>query len=188
MPPSSALDSFNQAMTPLLDFLAKVLAPGVLRRLVKQICHIIQEEIYDRLLMKHTFSAAGANQLKRDVISICNTIDHAIRMPGEAQRHLTRLNDALTLLSLPIKASAKVNAGADMGVEEWGFDEEEAAEGETPELETPLEDDVWGLWQAEKAIFADNASARKALESMNISELSEGDARNIVRRRIEVNS
>ncbi|KAK5938286.1 hypothetical protein PMZ80_009256 [Knufia obscura] len=188
MPPSSALDSFNQAMTPLLEFLAKVLAPGPLRRVVKQTCHTVLEEIYDRLLMKNNFSAAGANQLRRDVIAICSTIDRAIGMSGEAQRHFTRLNDALRLLSLPIKASARANTGTDLGDDGWGFDDEDGADNGALDVETSFDEDAWGLWQAEKAIFADNASARKALESMGISELSEGDARSIVKRRIEVNS
>ena len=189
LPPSSALDTFNQTMTPLLSLLSRVLARGPLRRVVRQICSTVLEEVYDRLLMKTNFSAAGANQLKRDVIAICATVDHGINMPGEAARYFTRLNDALTILSLPIKASRRSNAGAGTAEgDDWGFDDEERADDIIPDAETPNEDEAWGLWQAEKAIFADNASARRALESMGISELSEGDARNIVRRRIEVNS
>ena len=189
MPPSSALDSFNQAMTPLLEFLAKVLAPGPLRRVVRQICYTVQEEVYDRLLLRYTFSAAGAKQLKRDVVAICTTIDHSIKMPGEASRHLTRLSDAVTILSLPIKASGKTNGSSSTADEDdWGFDDEGTTDNSVPDAELPSDEDGWGLWQAEKAIFADNASARKALESMGINDLSEGDARNIVRRRIEVNS
>jgi len=189
MPPSSALDSFNQAMTPLFEFLAQVLAPGPLRRVARQICYTVQEEVYDRLLMRYNFSAAGAKQLKRDVIAICTTIDHSIKMPGEASRHFVRLNDAVTLLSLPIRASKKTASGPNTADgDDWGFDEEGDTDNGTLDAETPADEDAWGLWQAEKAIFADNASARKALESMGISVLSEADARNIVRRRIEVNS
>ena len=186
MAPSSALDSFNQTVAPLLQFLAKVLAPGSLRRVLRQICHTVQEELYDRLLMKHNFSAAGANQLKRDLVSISSTIDSSTGLQGEAQRHFVRLSDAIALISLPIKSSR--SAASQGGEDDWGFgdDEDEAGNPDTDDLE--FEEGHWGLWQAEKAIFADNASARKALQSMGLIELSESDARNIIKRRIEVNS
>lgn len=185
--PTSALDSFDQAMSPLFALLAQVLAVAQLRRIVKRACQAVQAEIFDRLLMKHSFSAAGANQLKRDVIAITATIDRCIKMNGESQKNLAKLNEAITLLGLPIKSTDKTPL-ADEITDEWGFDEE----GEAEVTEVPATDlvdgDSWGLWQAEKAIFADNASARSALESMGLTALSEVDARNIIRRRIEINS
>lgn len=184
--PSSALDSFSQIMTPLLQFLAKASAPTSLRRVAKQLCHTIQEDIYDRLLLRNNFSAAGANQLKRDVIAICSIIDSSLRMPGESERHLIKLYEAMKVLSLPIKSSRGGQSAVNAEQDEWGFDDEDdAAQGGIIE---EMEEDDWGLWQAEKAIFADNASARAALQSMDLNDLSEGDARNIIRRRIEINS
>lgn len=189
--PTSALDSFNQTASPLLSLLGKVLAPSSLRRITKKACIALQTEIFDRLLMRHNFSAAGANQLKRDVIAIATTIDQSINVNGEAQRHLAKLNNAITLLGLPIKASKDTSATHD-SANDWGFDEDD--DDNVPESTYPRSADFvednesWGLWQAEKAIFADNVSARNALESMGLTELSEIEARNIIKRRIEINS
>ncbi|KAJ9661916.1 hypothetical protein H2198_001668 [Neophaeococcomyces mojaviensis] len=186
MAPSSALDSLNNTISTLLGFLASVLAPGPLRRITRHVCATIQKEIYDKLLLKHNFSAAGAIQLKRDVIAISDAINTSTKLPNEAGRHLRRLNDALVLLSLPIKASKK--AAAEDNADDWGFGDDEPTPEEEQVNVTAEEQEDWGLWQAEKTIFADNASARNALESMGLTELSEADARNIIRRRIEVNS
>lgn len=186
LPPSAALDSFSQTMTPLLRFLAKALAATSSRRIIRHSCHTIQEEVYDRLLLRNSFSAAGASQLKRDVAAICSTIDSSLNMPNEAARHFSKLNEAIQLLSLPIKSTQGRSSSAAIEQDEWGFDEEdEAIPTETIEA---MDEEDWGLWQAEKAIFADNASARAALQSLGLSNLTEGDARNIIKRRIEINS
>lgn len=185
--PTSALDSFDQTTSPLFALLARVLAVSPLRKIMKKACQVVQTEIIDRLVMRHNFSAAGANQLKRDIIALATMIDRSIKMSGESQRHFTKLNDAIALLALPIKSSSKTPM-ADDNADDWGFDEGDAvndAEVVTMDL---MDEESWGLWQAEKAIFADNASARNALESMGLTELSEADARNIIRRRIEINS
>lgn len=185
MAPSSALDGLKNTVSTLLGYLAKVLAPGPLRRVTRHVCGTIQKEVYEKLLLKHNFSAAGANQLKRDVVAISEIINLTTKLPAEAERHFHRLNDALTLLSLPIRGSKKSNATEDAS-DDWGFDDDEAAEDETDSMD--VDEQEWGLWQAEKAIFADNFSARRALRAMNLVELSEIDARNIIRRRVEVNS
>ncbi|KAK5069261.1 hypothetical protein LTR51_008511 [Lithohypha guttulata] len=184
--PSSVLDSFNQTMIPLLDFVAKVLAPTALRRVAKQLCHSIQEEILDRLVLRNSFSAAGANQLRRDMLAISSTIDSNIRLRDEAQRHFVKLNDALVLLSLPITGSG--SQVSDTDGDGWDFEVDENEADADANNEAPLKGGAWGLWQAERAIFADNASARKALQSMGLIDLSESEARNIIKRRIEVNS
>ena len=64
---SSALDGLNNTIASLLGFLAGVLAPGALRRITRHTCGTIQKEIYDKLLLRHNFSAAGASQLRRSL-------------------------------------------------------------------------------------------------------------------------
>lgn len=182
--PSSALDNFTQVMVPLLEVLAKTLAPTPLRRLVRQIGLTIQEELLDRLVLRHSFSAAGASQLKRDIAAISTTINAGIGMQGEIEKYLGRLNAAAYILSLPIKSTKPDNAGGDE--DGWGFDDDEEIDAE--EVLDVGEENDWGLWQAEKALFADNTSARKALKSMGLQQLTESDARNIIKRRIELNS
>lgn len=198
--PTSALDGFDQATTPLFSLLAKVLSPGPLRRIVKRTCLTLQAEIYDKLLMRYQFSAAGANQLRRDVVALTGVVDRGIGMKGEANRYFSRLNDAISMLGLPIKASGSVKGASTSAAtattnqdnvdDDWGFEDEEdeVDAGADAEATNIPDDDSWGLWQAEKAIFADNISARNALESMGLTELSEIDARNIIRRRIEIGS
>lgn len=185
--PTSALDTFDQTTSPLFSLLARVLAVSPLRRIVKKACQTVQTEVLDRLLTRHNFSAAGANQLKRDSVALASMIDRSTKMTGEARKHLTKLNEAITLLSLPIKSSSKTSV-ADDGADGWGFEEDDLTEQADPITMDSMDEESWGLWQAEKAIFADNASARSALESMGLTELSEVDARNIIRRRIEINS
>ena len=67
----------------------------------------------------------------------------------------------------------------------WGFNEDENG------LKNEINDDEessWGLWEAEKAIFVDNESARRALADMKLELISESEARELIRKRVEINA
>lgn len=199
---SSALDSLLTALSTLLEFLSKVIAPNPLRRITRQFSLTLQREIHDNIMMRNTFSAAGAMQLKRDVKAIEDLIDNGINMPGEAARSLRKLDEALTLLNLPVKASTgrALKIASDVNVEgddDWGFGGDDNIEENglnqvdtTDVNNTDYDNDEnsWGLWEAEKAIFASNESARRALADMKLELVSESEARELIRRRVEINS
>ena len=85
-----------------------------------------------------------------------------------------------------------LNASIEDGDEDgWGFDEEEAG---PPTENAPavsagndFVEKEWGLWDAEKLIFESNEAARKALADMGLYHLSEAEARNVLKRRVELN-
>ncbi|KAK4941068.1 hypothetical protein LTR10_018989 [Elasticomyces elasticus] len=188
--PSASLDGFFETTTVLLGYLARVLAPGPLRRITKHYCATVQREIYDNVLMHHTFSATGASQLRQDLSAIEGSIENESNLRGVIGGTMKRLQEAVFLLSLDATKAANHGgvAGDDDG---WGFDEEESGQAETDDTaNTSLMKDAeeWSLWDAEKLIFRSNEAARQALADMDLHHLSEGDARNVLKRRVELDS
>lgn len=187
--PSASLDGFFEITNVLLGYLASVLAPAPLRRITKHYCATVQREIYDNVLMHHTFSAAGASQLKRDLSAIEESIEKDTKLPGVAGGTMKRLQEAVFLLSLD--AAQPANSGGTVGEDDgWGFDDEETGQAETEDITNATMKDAeeWGLWDAEKLIFRSNEAARQALAEMGLYHLSESDARNILKRRVELDS
>lgn len=206
--PSASLDTIIQTVSLVLGFLTKVVAPAPLRKMVKHFCSTLQYAIYDSLLMKHSFSAAGVAQLRRDVIAVENAVESTCKVRGVSASGLRKLNQAIALLGLPIKPSSNRHLSTadslsdELPDDDWGFgDEGEDREG--PEQATskstdqsntsasaPLDDDdsPWSLWAAERQIFQSNEAAREALAEMGLDMLSEAEARNILKRRVEVSS
>lgn len=186
--PSPALDGLFQTSTVLLGFLARALSPGALRRLTRHFCTSIQREIYDNVLMHNTFSAAGAAQLRKDLSAIEDSVQKATKTSGAIGSSMKRVEEAIYLLALP---SRKPETATSKENDDWGFDEEEdrsstiEAHGLSGS-EDAVED--WGLWDAEKRIFESNEAARNALANMRLYHLTESDARNILKRRVELNS
>jgi len=187
--PSSALDNLFQTINVLLGFLARTFAPGSLRRVTKHFCTSIQREIYDNVLMHNTFSASGAAQLRRDLSAIEESVEKSIKLPGAIGASMKRIEEAVYLLALP---ASKAKPGVNDEGDGWGFDEED---DEQPSATVAFESspngeeiDEWGLWDAEKRVFESNEAAREALADMGLYHLSEGDARNILKRRVELNT
>lgn len=193
---SASVDTLTQTLSSLLGFLFTVLAPAPLRRITRQACHTIQKDIWDNAIMKHTFSLAGLAQFRRDISAIQQTIDSSIKAPGEADRGMRKLHEALVLLGLPVRASGIDTGVAAQGGDEgqdWGFEEEEGGAAEVNEIDTTIqmngdEEKVWGLWEVEKRLNQSNESARRVLAEMGLTHLNEKEARNIIARRVEINS
>ena len=185
--PSSSLDATLQILSAQLGFLSTVLAAAPLRRITRQVCLAVQKDILDSVVMRHSFSSAGVAQLRRDYMALETVIGKTIKAPGETQRYMKRLGDALILLGLPIKASQN---GEDQVPNDSGWDFEEEA-GSDEEFATPDETDegkVWSLWEVEKRVFRSNESAREILNKLGLTTLNESDARTILKRRIELGS
>ena len=183
---TAALDATLQVLSADVGLLSSVLSAAPLRRVIRQVCLMIQREIWDNVLMRHSFSGSGVMQLKKDVVTIQNIIDIGINYPGEAGRGMRKLNEGLTLLGLPIKASnRKTGDEGAKGAEGWEFEADGDDEDETI---APDEDKVWGLWEVERRLFRSNESARKVLTDMGVEVLTESESRSVLERRVEVGS
>jgi RAD50-interacting protein 1 len=192
--PSSALDSTLQVTSVLLKFLSKVVARPTMHKLVKHLCATLQTEIYSRVITPHNFSAAGVTQLQRDIMAIEEAIDSRSNLRGVASSGLKRLEQMSTLLGLPIKRSGRQGIPDDVedADDAWGFEGEDEtdqtiADDELQESGSKKEDS-WSLWDAEKEVFKSNEAARRALADMGLDFISESEARNILKRRIELSS
>lgn len=200
--PSSALDPLLNTLSTLLGYLSKVLAPAPLRRIARQVASSIQKDIYDNVVMRNSFSAAGAAQLRRDFVAIEEVMNSSTKVSLDAGQNMKKLEEALVLLNLPIKSSSRKSPDDEDG---WGFDNDDDDDNNNDEGNKPTEHEAglalertntneekvggdWGLWDAEKDIFASNESARKALADMRLEVLTEIDARNIISKRVEINS
>lgn len=187
--PSPALDAMLQTISVIFGFLGKVIARAPLRKMAKHFCATLQVEMINQVILRHDFSAAGVLQLKRDVQAIESVIDTTVGITGVAAASLQRLDQTIRLLGLPIKASGQPTTTTDD--DEWGFDENEGTEQADEDTEMPDildEEKSYGLWEAEKAIFKSNEAARHALSEMGLDNLSEIEARSVLKRRVEINS
>lgn len=186
--PSPSLDGFFETTAVLLGYLARVLAPVSMRRITKHYCSTVQREIYDNVLMHHTFSVTGASQLKRDLAAIEESIERHSNLRGVIGASMIRLEEAVFLVSLSAdKSHPNVADGEE---DAWGFGDEgdvAAQDSSRASAETSGNVKEWGLWDAEKLIFESNEAARTALADMGLFHLSEGEARSILKRRVELN-
>ena len=213
--PSAALDTPLALLSDYLSFLASVLAPAPLRRIVRHLCAGIQRYVWDNVLTRHSFSGAGAAQLRANMGTLKRVVDSALGrgMQGEAARGMARLDAGIRLLGLPIRAGKgnerleREDSGhSDADDEQWDWDGQEnttsrregdpgASEDDSPSPESErasseprAEPHVWSLWEVERRVFRSNESARQVLAEMELWGLNEADARKVLERRVEVGS
>ncbi|KAM0717026.1 hypothetical protein Q7P37_006878 [Cladosporium fusiforme] len=189
---SAELDAPLSLLTNYLTFLSKALGRVPLRRVGRQVCHSIQSFLWDQLLVRHSFSTAGATQLKADLDALTATIDRYIGA-GQASRGMRRLCDGVALLSLPVKSEiprkqASAAGPADDDDEGAAWDDA-AGDSEDGSLAGgAAKAKQMGLFEVERLVFLDNENARHALELVGLESLSEGDARSVLERRVELGS
>jgi hypothetical protein len=185
-PPTSDLTPAIRTLSSNVSFLARALGSAPLRRITRQVLLATQTHIWDQVLMRHTFSAAGASQLASDVDHLCSVVDGALGQQrtvgagyqGESKRVIRRLGEGLTLLTLRIKSQGRTDTG----------------EAEAPETDTAVQDNQTlaekelGLWEVERRLFANNESAREVLTELEIETLTESGARAVLERRVEIRS
>lgn len=186
---SAELDPTLTILKEYFGFLKQALGKAPLRRIARQVCHIIENYVWEYVLMsRSTFSTLGATQLTTDMRAVCGCIDFYIGS-GQAQIGMRRLLEGVTLLSLPVKGEVQRELPGRSGDEEddegmaWEVGEEGAA-GE----EDVGEGKRMSLWQAERLVFRDNEGARRALEMLGLETLSAVDARAVLGKRVEVSS
>ncbi|OKL60645.1 hypothetical protein UA08_04056 [Talaromyces atroroseus] len=178
-PLTSELTPTVRIISSNLSFLARALGTAPLRRINRQVLLSVQSFILDQVILRHSFSAAGASQLASDIDHLCSVIENALGQnftsstiyQGEAMRVMRRLNESLVLLSLRIKPQNTTTAA------------ETHEEVETHEAGADL-----GLWEVERRLFANNESARDVLSELEIETLAVTDARAVLEKRVEVRS
>lgn len=177
-PLTSELTGTVRVMSSNFAFLARALGTAPLKRVSKQVLLSLQSFIIDNVILRHSFSAAGVSQLTSDIDHLCGVIDSALGQHlsptiarGEASRVMLKLSESLVLLGLRVKPQNTASAQSD--------EIEESRESRAIEL---------GLWEVEKRLFASNESARDVLDELQISSLTEGEARAILEKRIEIRS
>lgn len=171
---TAELDATVQQLSSYLSFLSNALAQAPLRRIARQVALAIQAYLWDRVLMRHSFSASGIAQFCYDLNAIWEVMDRFLG-DGQGELGMRRLAEAAKLLDLPAVHSEGV--GEDM---------------ETPVSEPVREEEVGdrqlALWEVEKRIFRSNESARDVLEELGFEVITESEARNVLERRIELGS
>ncbi|KAE8335920.1 hypothetical protein BDV24DRAFT_155604 [Aspergillus arachidicola] len=173
LPPTSDLAPAMRTLSTEISFLSRTLGIAPLRRIVRQVLLSIQTYVWNNVLTRNMFSAAGATQLISDVEHLCNVIDVALGPAAQVSSSASvfrKLNEGLTLLGLSISGSKAAEDGS-------------ASQDSDRQGTAPL-----GLWEVEKRLFKDNESARVVLGELNIETLSEAEARSVLERRVEIGS
>lgn len=172
-PPTPDLTSAIRVLSANATFLAGALGSAPLHRIIRNVLLSVQSYLWDNVLLRHTFSTAGASQLASDVEHICSVVDSALghhhnyASSFSSRRVMRKLGDGLTLLCLRISPqSGPVEQDSNVLVAEKAL----------------------GLWEAEKRLFANNESAREVLAELELDNLTEAEARAVLERRVEVRS
>ncbi|PLB36103.1 RINT-1 family protein, partial [Aspergillus candidus] len=169
LPPTADLAPALHTLSVEVSFLSRALGVAPLRRITRQVLLSIQTHLWSNILMRNTFSAAGAAQLISDVDHLCKTIDTSLGAAGQqggSAKTLRKLSEGLLLL---------------------GLDSTTQSTGDASNPETDGDDSAQrGLWEVEKRLFKDNESARDVLAEMGIETLMEAEARSVLERRAEI--
>lgn len=154
----------------------------------------ISSTLWDSVLGRYRFSTAGAAQLHADLAAICRVVDKAVGN-GVAEAGLRKCLEGSRLVGLPVKGGKDQAPREDggEGEEDWeawggGGDGDDGVHVPPEENngDTTAGNVHLGLWEVEKRLFADNASARDVLDELSLELLSETEARALLRRRVEL--
>ncbi|KAA6408927.1 MAG: hypothetical protein FRX48_07271 [Lasallia pustulata] len=172
---TAELDAPVHQLSLYLAFLSNALAQAPLRRIARQVALAMQTYLWDRVLMRHSFSASGIAQFSYDLNALWEVMDRYLG-GGQGELGMRRLAEAAKLLNLPAVRSEglgpeQMEAPASGRVEEGG-----------------IEDGHLALWEVERRIFRSNESARDVLEELGFEVITESEARNVLERRIELGS
>ena len=97
---------------------------------------------------------------------------------------MRKLVEGVKLISLPVRGEIeRVRPGSSDGDDDEGFAWEEA-NGEADDAKGKK----LGLFEVDRLMFQDNESARQTLEELGLQSLSLHDAREILKKRIELRS
>lgn len=180
---SAELDPAIRLITEYFGFLSKAVGKLPLRRMSRQTFHSVQTYIWDNVLLRHSFSTAGATQLATDVSALCSHVDRYVG-PGQGRLGMRKLVEGVSLLSLRVRSEIpRVRPGSSGEGEDEGSAWEDTnghADGSTEKR--------LGLFEVDRLMFIDNESARQVLKQLGIETLSVTDAREALKKRVEIRS
>jgi len=174
LPPTAELDSLLSMLSSHLSFLSKALGKIPLRRLARSATTVIDQILFDAVLLRHSFSAAGALQFSADITAVRSIVNKFVG-GGVAEVGLARVGEGSALVGLKIRAASDENEDESEGE---GGDGEARGSGKR----------VLGLWEAEKGLFGDGEQARLCLEALGFERLTVAEARKVLARRVELGS
>lgn len=161
--PTAEVSEALRTLTTELGFLSKALASIPLFSITRSLLTHLQQYLWDHILMRNSFSATGAIQFCLDVQAICDTVDEIIsaRVPegAESSKFMRRLIDGLVLLSLPNEVDGEAHKDGSISI---------------------------SISDVEKKVFESNKSARSVLTMLQVRNLTEAEARQVLQRRIEI--
>ena len=159
---SVELNPVLEALTSHLEFLSRALGTVPLRRLGRQIAHILDSYFLNIVILGNTFNEQGAQQVRVDTEVVAATFDQHIggRVGSKALR---RCVEAAGLLSLRYEDPAN-------------------------DLSAPADDetDTLDLREVEQRLLLIDDSASKVLGELGCERLSIAEARKVVARRTEL--
>ncbi|KAF1810628.1 hypothetical protein P152DRAFT_467669 [Eremomyces bilateralis CBS 781.70] len=166
------------AIRSQLGFLARGLAPGPVRRIARRVVATVDTAMWSALV-GWRISGGGAAVLMGDIGALAGTMEGrgAGGVAGTVLKGVSvelflegKSGEAARVLGVRVKGR---------GLMEGEKEEEERKGWKGEEL---------GLWEVERRLFADNESARRVLEEMEIVKLSVAQARQALRCRVELGS
>ena len=167
--PTAELDALLNTLTTHFGFLAKALAPVPLRQVARTAVQTVDQQIFEQVILRHSFSAPGAVQLGADLAAVKVVLQKHVG-GGVAESGFARLDEAIGLLRIPARGSRNAQ-------------EEEEHEKDADEMK-------WGLWEVEKRLFQSGGEEAKAflVDELSIERLSVADARKVLARKVELGS
>jgi len=162
--PTAELDALLAALAAHLGFLAKAFAAAPLRRVARAAVLAADAHIFEHVVLRRSFSAAGAEQLGADVAAV-KAVVAKYAGAGVAESGVARLEEVVALLRVPVRGRR-------------GAPDDEEGEKKL------------GLWEVEKMLFQSGGEdARRFLvDEMGIERLSVSDARKVLARKLDLGS
>ncbi|KAL9049976.1 MAG: hypothetical protein Q9162_006918 [Coniocarpon cinnabarinum] len=160
---SPDLQGTTRVLSQCFEFLAKALGAAPLRRILRAVMNMVDDFLFERVVLARDFSIQGAQQFNVDVAALLRAAAPVTgRKVGMVQ--LRRTGDSLRLLLLPVQGEA---GGADGG-------------------KTETRHGAFDLWDVEKRVFATNEDARVVLAEVGCAQLNVNEARKVLQSRVEL--
>lgn len=164
--PTAELDALLATLNAHFGFLAKVLAPVPLTRVTRTVVQTIDHQVFEQVVLRHSFSTSGAAQLAADLAAVKVVLNKHVG-GSVAETGFARLDEVVMMLQIPVRGSR-------------GARQEDEEEGEKK----------LGLWEVEKKLFQSGGEEARGylVEEMGVERLSVADARKVLARKVELGS
>lgn len=166
--PTAELDALLATLNAHFAFLARTLAPVPLRKVARSAVQVIDVQIFEQVILRHSFSFSGAAQLAADIAAVKTVLNRYVGK-SVAESGFARLDEAVMILQIPVRGSR--NEPRD----------DENKEGGERKL---------GLWEVERRLFQSGGEEARGflISEMGVERISVAEARKVLARRVELGS